>query len=551
MGADTVRDVLIIGSGAGGGTLAFALARAGCDVLVLEKGPRYGLTDYAYDEVGAATQPDMFVPSIADDPHVLVDTGADEPQLTSLGWIASCVGGGTVHMGGSLYRFHPDDFRLRSRFGSYQAVDDWPYTYDDLEPYYSIAEWQLGIAGTADSQASIGHRSQPYPMPPIARHVLAHELLKTCRAMGLHPFATPRAVNSQPYDGRPACVSCLTCAGRGCPIGAKGSIQATMLRRAEQTGRCEIRTRATARQITVDKRGRATGCLYINAQGQERRIQARVVSVSASAVESARLLLLSTSAAWPDGLANGSGHVGRNLQFHISSGGQGRYKRAGGLVSHRQFASVSVMDHYFIPSSVSPFPKGAALGFDRPHQGFGATVQTIANEDRQRIKWGVRLKRDMVEHLTDYVELEFEAYQDFIPNENTFVTLDPTVKDRSGVPVARMHIAPDPHHRLAGRWLRERGLEILDAIGADTVIPRAVGTINRFMVHGTCRAGHDPARSVLNPFCQAHEVPNLFVLDGSFMPTCGGVPSTLTIIANSLRTADYILDRARTGDVSS
>jgi choline dehydrogenase-like flavoprotein len=269
-------------------------------------------------------------------------------------------------------------------------------------------------------------------------------------------------------------------------------------------------------------------------------------------VESARLLLLSKSPAWPDGLANGSGLVGRNLQFHIASGGYGRFTRAGGLAAHpaRTFANVSVLDYYALPPDVATFAKGAALGFDRPHASTVAAARSVAREGPHGLTWGTPLKRRLIEHFTNTLELEFETYQDFIPNDRTYVTLDGDVTDRHGLPVARMDVGDVPHHRIAGEWLRERGLEILDAMGANEIRPRAAGALNHVMLQGTCRAGRDPARSVLNEFCQSHEVPNLFVVDGSFMPTCGGAPTTLTIIANSLRTADYILESARTGQTA-
>jgi choline dehydrogenase-like flavoprotein len=164
--------------------------------------------------------------------------------------------------------------------------------------------------------------------------------------------------------------------------------------------------------------------------------------------------------------------------------------------------------------------------------------------------WGAALTRRLREHFGDGRDVEFESFQEFIPNQATRVELDPAVTDRWGGPAARLHLYEPDHHARAGAWLVERGLELLDAAGADDVAARGIGYTVKVMAHGTCRAGADPATSVLDGFCRAHEVPNLFVVDGSFMPTAGGAPSTLTILANSFRTADYILDRARTGDLA-
>ena len=549
------RDVVIIGSGAGGSPLAFQLSRAGFDVLVLEKGARHTRGDYRHDEIRMAYQRDFFLPRLEDDPHVLVDSdsASPEPRRTTVGWIASCVGGGTEHMGGSFFRLHPEDFRIRSRFGAYEAVEDWPYEYTDLEPYYDLAEWEVGVSGSAGANPFEGPRSRPYPMPPLESHPFADLFDEACRALGLHPFPTPRATNSRPYRGRPACSYCDFCATYGCPTGARGSAQEALLSRAERTGRCEIRPRAMVREITVGPDGRATGCIYIDATGVEHHVGASIVCVCCSAIESARLLLLSRSPLFPDGLANGTGLVGRNLQFGAGSFGHARFRYdrhpEKALESRHPFLLRSIMDFYFLPPGVSDFPKGGLHRFDFERPNPIATAQRIATSSSNHILWGRALKNRLREHFLEGREVSFEVFQDFIPNDRTFVELDPDVVDRWGLPVARIHVHRPEHHARAGRWLLERGFEILDALGADALGIDSVGHVNDALVHGTCRAGKDPARSVLNQFCQAHEVPNLFVVDGSFMPTSGGVPSTLTIIANAFRTADYIIDRARSGDL--
>jgi choline dehydrogenase-like flavoprotein len=328
----------------------------------------------------------------------------------------------------------------------------------------------------------------------------------------------------------------------------------TLIAGAEKTGRCLIRANAMVREVTVDAEGRATGCIYIDEGGTEHRVRAAVVCVCCSAVESARLLLLSTSARFPDGLANGSGLVGRYLQFHTVSGGRGRFRLEGrphgDLTDPTSFLGRSLVDFYFLPEGVSDLPKGGLLRFDllRPSPIFRA--QEIAREGKGGPLWGQALKQCLRERFRGYREVEFEAFQDFLPSERTFLELDPDVKDRWRLPVARIHLGAIAHHARAGRWLMEKGLEILEAMGADEVVPaRSPGAISHAMVHGTCRAGARAAASVLNPFCQAHEVKNLFVVDGSFMPTAGGAPSTLTILANSFRVADHIIGRVRAGDL--
>ena len=547
-----MTDVVIVGSGAGGGPLAWTLSRAGLDVLVLERGPAYTREDYRHDEV-AITRRDFWIPAMSDDMHVLQKAGNPFPQPSHLGWTGNCVGGGTVQMGGYLYRFHPDDFRMKSRFGGFEELADWPFEYDALEPYYSQAEWEVGLSGQGGSNPFEGPRSRPYPMPPLESHPMSERLDHACEARGWHAFPTPRAVASRAYQDRDACAYCGFCAGYGCHRGAKSSTQEALLPRAVATGRCEVRPLSRVREVTVSRDGRATGCVYLDAEGAEHKVRAAIVCVCCSAVESARLLLLSTSSRFPDGLANGNGLVGRHLQFHAFSNGHAWFRLGGhpelALDDPHPFLERSVMDHYFLPEGVSALPKGGLLRFGFPSASpIGHAIRVAEREGK--LAWGPELKERLGRYFRGYRMVDFEVFHDFLPNRGTFVALDPQIKDRWGLPVARIHLEEPEHHRQAGAFLVERGLEVLEAMGADEVVREEIGETASYLVHGTCRAGHDPATSVLNPWCEAHEVPNLFVVDGSFMPTSGGAPPTLTILANSFRVADHIAARARAGEFS-
>jgi choline dehydrogenase-like flavoprotein len=530
-----MHDALVIGSGAGGGPLALVFAQAGLDVLVLEKGPRYRPEDHRRAPGGLL--PGALIPAVEDDPHTVVTRKTTDPLLTQLGWISSCVGGGTVHMGAYFYRFHPDDFRMRDRFGADPFGDghvelvDWPFGYDELEPWYSRAEWEVGVAGEAGADPFEGPRSRPYPLPPLDAHPVADALEELCRHRGLHPFPTPRAINSRPYQGRPACEYCAICAGLGCPVGARGTSADALLPRAEATGRCTVRAGAMVREITTGADGQATGCVWIDADGREHVERARVVCLSASAVESARLLLLSRSARFPDGLANGSGRVGRNLQFHGVSMGEARFslERHPELGTPRGFLGRSVADFYFLPEGVSPLAKGGMLRFGKAPQAVTEDHPALRGDDGP-------------------AHLYCEVFHDFLPNADSWVELDPRVRDRWGLPVARIHLDRPRHHVTAGAWVLERAFEIFRELGAEAVRATDVGGTSSYLVHGTCRMGDDPATSVLDRWCRAHEVPNLYVVDGSFMPTSGGSPPTLTILANSFRVAEHVVERHRAGD---
>ena len=548
-------DAVIIGSGAGGAPLALRFATAGMKTLVLEKGPDHQLADYEHDEL--ALEEGLFTPSPGDDPHAVVTPKTTTPILSTLGWGASCVGGGTAHMGSYLFRFHPADFRMGSLFGdaarngleSAEAnLVDWPFSYDALEPYYAAAEREIGVAGRAGANPFEGPRSAPYPMPPLKAHPIAARLEGACAKRGLTAFPTPRGVNSIPRQGRPACAYCECCAGYGCPTGARGSTQAALLPRAEATGNCDVLAGAMVHTITVDRRGRASGCVFWDVDGMEREVAADVVCVACSAVESARLLLMSASSRFPDGLANNNGLVGRNLQFHAVTMGYGEFSldsAAGEILRDpHPFLGRSVMDYYFLPDGVAELPKGGLLRFGfMPRAPIAIGRRALAESPGDL--WGESLKQAIRRRYAEQRSVSFEAFHDFLPNERTAVELDPAIKDKWGLPAARIKLDLHPHHRICGEWLAARAGELLDDLGAETISITDIGGTSSYLVMGTCRAGDDPDASVLDANCQAHEVGNLYVVDGSFMPTSGGGPPTLTILANSFRVADRIVDGFR------
>jgi choline dehydrogenase-like flavoprotein len=545
----TEVDVLVVGSGAGGGTLAWALAAAGARVLVLEKGPHYSLYDFTHDELEICRR-NFFVPFVSDEPH-LVRRNGERYQRSNDGWIANCVGGGTVHMSGFFFRLHRDDLAGATRLGAPagSTVADWPLAWDELARWYDRAEVLIGVAGAAGENPFDEPRAGAYPVPPLSAHPLGAHLARAAHGLGWHPFTTPRAVLSEAYDGRPPCNYCGFCGSYGCENGSKSSVLATFIPRALKTGRCRLRAQAMVREITVDENGRARGAVYQDRAGALHEVRARVVVVAASAVESARLLLLSRSARFPHGLANSSGLVGQNLSFSLFASVEADFLREGGgravpgFDEKLPWLGVAVQDFYRLPAAAGGY-KGGTLRFDFVHPNPIYNAEHVAKHTDPPL-FGQALKDRLRRHFRGGRTLECEIFAEYLPSPATFVELDADVRDRFGLPVARISVEHHPQDLAVARFLAARAQELFRAAGADEVrVAAALGT-TFVLQHGTCRFGADPARSVLDPTCRAHDVPNLYVVDGSFMPTSGGVPTTLTIQANALRVADVIAGRLR------
>jgi choline dehydrogenase-like flavoprotein len=362
----------------------------------------------------------------------------------------------------------------------------------------------------------------------------------------VHPFPTPRAIASRAYRGRDKCAYCRRCGMYGCPVGAKGSTLATLLPMAVSTGRCEVRARAMATEVAVDERGRARAVIYRDAEGKSHRVEARCIVVACSAIESARLLLSSQSKRFPRGLANGSGLVGKNLLFDAGTAGLARFGVASrpwlrGRVS--PFVQRAVQDFYELAEPRGGVKKGGTLHFLLAHANPIAAVERVVWADPDRPLWGRALKERLRAELQQSVTLQFEVFSEFYANDKTYVDLDPEVRDRFGQPVARITLQRHPLTQRTARLLGDEGVRILKALGPDEAPHQYPVGEGMFLQGGTCRFGTDPAASVLDRDCRAHEVPNLYVTDGSFLPTTGGAPPTMTIMANALRVAAAIAER--------
>lgn len=546
-------DVCIIGSGAGGGPMALQLAKAGFKVVVLEKGKHHKRDEFVHDEI-LMSRRNFFVPYPWDEPHLL-RKGEAPYERSNEAWTSNVVGGGTVHMSGFFWRMHPMDFKLRSTLGNVKGANlaDWPISYDDMAPWYDLAEKLVGVSGKATSHPFAPPRKADFPTPPLNEHPISKEIDRVGKAMGWHPFPTPRGITSRPMGNRGGCSYCALCGSYGCEMGAKGSSLEAFLPGAVATGKCELRPESMAVEIEVDpKSKKATRVVYLDAQGQKQSQEAKVIVVSCTAVESARLLLNSRSGAFAQGLANGNGLVGKNLLF--SSFGEAR---ANFSVSKRKqkwpwlgdpapFVQRSFADFYLMPDESFGFRKGGILSFLWRHPNPIFAAIKIAGTGGPDAIFGKKLK-DALREYKDTKTLQFETFGEFFATDGTYVAVDDHVKDKHGLPVAAITINRHPHDLAQVKFLVERGMEVLQALEPDEVEFIGNQGETKILQGGTCRMGKDPATSVLDATCRSHEVPNLYVVDGSFMPTSSGASFTLTIMANALRVGDHLARQMKQG----
>jgi choline dehydrogenase-like flavoprotein len=454
-------------------------------------------------------------------------------------------------MSGFFHRLKPDDFRLLSAYGPIEGANiaDWPISYEDLEPYYTKVERVVGVSGrVADHPHAEPRSTADYPYPPTLEHPISHWIDEACEELELHAVPVPRAVLPRADMGRQGCSYTGYCGSYGCSTGAKGGSRAALLSRAVATGRCEVSPHAMVSRLVSDRKGRVVAAQYYDAQNKLQNVDARIYVVACQAIETARLLLRSTGPRHEHGLANGNGMVGRNLLFSAGGSGTGDFHYAN-LEKHKAeqlrfrgpFVNRALYDWYQIGEKVlGRRSKGGMLEFLFKHPN------AIARANAQKwgpdgLIWGQPLKERVKSYFTQARYLSFEAFCDWLPNDDCFVSLDPRERDRWGMSVARVRIGYHPHDLIVGKYLAERGEEVLSWMGAENVRSGVSGDPPANLVAGGCRFGTDPKTSVLNSNCRAHDVENLYVSDGSFMPTGGSVPYTWTIYANAFRVGDGIV----------
>jgi choline dehydrogenase-like flavoprotein len=362
------------------------------------------------------------------------------------------------------------------------------------------------------------------------------------RRLGLHPVPAPLAINSQPYNGRPACIHCGFCYGYGCEVNAKASSLTTVIPEAESTGNCEVRPDSYVFRIVTDTRGRATGVAYFDGERRERMQRARAVVLCANGAETPRLLLMSATAQFPQGLANSSGLVGKYLMFNYTS-------RAVGVFEHElnEYKSVQVsrIVHDFYDSD----PKRGYYGGGGLDARIGPQPATFAI--RTAAEGGPSWGPDFKARLQEFTRtMHIWCHGTSLALESNNITLDPNVKDAWGMPAIRVTYKDHPDDLANGRFLQHRGAEILDAAGALRVI-KAPLVNQRASVHllGTCRMGDDPSHSVIDRYHRTHDVRNLFICDGSSLVTSGRGQPTMTIQALAFRAGEHIARFAKRGEI--
>lgn len=550
-------DVCIIGSGAGGGPVALELARAGHEVAVLEKGPWFREEDFYKDEL-ACCRRSVYTPNLKDEQHVIEDYDGQnsdgtykwstEPTVESGWdfWNGNCVGGSSNFMSGYFYRLKPQDFRLLSEFGPIKGANvvDWPIQYEDLEPYYTKVEQEVGISGTVMSHPFAEPRStKDFPYPATAEHPISRLIDKTCRQLHFHPLRTPRAILSKAEGVRRSCEYSGFCGSYGCSSGAKGSARAALLDKAVLTGKCHIIPHAKVNRLASDQTGKVTSAEYVDKQGQQQKITAKIFVVACQAIETSRLLLLSTGPKHPDGLANRYQQVGKNLLFSAGGSGYGEfaYDKFGlGLKTRGPFVNRGLQDWYVINDLKLGRVKGGTIDFLLRHPNAIGRADNLKWDDNDKLVWGSELKKKLKQEFTRTQSLRFEVFNDWLPTDDCFVSLDNTVRDKWQIPVAKIRIGYHDHDLLVAEYLSTKAKAVLSQMGAENIRGSVSGSPPPNLVAGGCRFGFDARASVLDRDCRAHGVDNLFVSDGSFMPTGGSVPYTWTIYANAFRVAQVI-----------
>ncbi|HYD80538.1 MAG TPA: GMC family oxidoreductase [Paucimonas sp.] len=502
--------VVIIGSGAGGGTLGNELAQKGIKVVILEAGKRHEIGDFENDEWP------MFEKISWLDKRSTSGTweiARDFPNLPA--WIVKAVGGTTVHWAGASLRFQDHEFRIRSEYGDIQGANmlDWPITLNELAPYYERAEYKMGVTGT-------------HGIPRLPGNNNYRVLAAGAKKMGYRDFHTGNmAINSQPRDGRGACQQIGFCF-QGCKSGAKWSTLYAEIPKGERTGNLEVRPDAQALKIEHDASGRVTGVVYANSKGVRNFQKARVVCVAGNSIESPRLLLNSASSMFPDGLANSSGQVGKNYMRHMTGSVYAVFDKPVHMFRGTTMAGI-IRDESRHDTS-----RGFVGGYEMETLSLGVPFLAAFLEPGA---WG----REFTSVMDAYDNMAgMWLVGEDLPQESNRISLHPTEKDQFGLPIP--HVAYSDHANDAAMRAHayKQGKALYESVGAKrTVFTRPYPSTHNL---GTNRMSEKPQDGVVNKWGRAHDIKNLFVSDGSQFTTSAAENPTLTIVALAIRQADHI-----------
>ena len=525
---DEMVDVLIIGSGASGAAVAWSLAETRMRIHCLEQGDWGKPTDYPTN--GRDWEARRF--SDADIRPNRRGLPADYPvnDDNSLMKVANynAVGGATVHYTAHFPRMHPSDFKVKTLDG---VADDWPIDYWALEPYFTENDRVMGVAGLAGDPSYPPHAPT---MPPVPLGKTGTRYAQATNKLGWHWWPSEVAVNTVEYDGRAACINLGNCTP-GCAQGAKASVDVTYWPEAIRAG-VELRTNCRVREILTNAEGMASGVIYYDPDGVERFQPAEVVILAANGVGTPRLLLNSASARFPDGLANSSGLVGRNLMLHPWPVVTGYVDDE--MDGDRGPQTVMWGKEFYETDRTRGFVRGYTLQYAR---GTGPVNEAVSSMAAGRLPWGRNHHRTY--RTLYHRRLQIGVACEDLPEAHNRVTLDPLLQDSHGIPAPKIDYTISENTKAMMEHGIARATEILEAAGAKDI--SASRTVLNYPGHllGTARMGTDPGRSVVNEWGRSHDVKNLFIVDGSIWVTSGGVNPTSTIQALALYIANQMKQR--------
>lgn len=505
--------VVVIGSGAGGGTLSNELAQKGVDVVCLEAGPRVEMTDFVNDEWANFVQISWL------DKRTTSGSWRVAKDFSGLpAWIVKAVGGSTIHWAGASLRFQEHEFKVRSTYGEIAGANllDWPLTLQEMEPFYARAEDKMGVTGTHD-------------IPRLPGNNNFKVMAAGAKRLGYKEFHTGNmAINSQARDDRGSCQQIGFCF-QGCKSGAKWSTLISEIPKGEATGKLEVRPNSQVLQIQHDDSGKVTGVLYADKDGKQQVQKARVVALAGNSIESPRLLLNSASAKFPDGLANSSGMVGKNYMRHMTGSVYAIFDKPVNMYRGTTMAGI-IRDESRLDTA-----RGFVGGYEMETLSLGLPFMAAFLDPGA---WG----RDFARALDGYENMAgMWLVGEDMPQEKNGVTLHATEKDQFGLPVPNVNFDDHPNDIAMRNHAFKQGSAVYAAVGANRVIetPPYPSTHNL----GTNRMSEKAQDGVVNKHGQTHDIKNLFVSDGSQFTTGAAENPTLTIVTLAIRQAEYISDQ--------